>query len=286
MIAPARRSDAANHGRLSPALAGFEVWPKAVQIRQEWLTHGLSTHPADKATAERCISSIYARIGRPRPRFEWVDSPWKAMSLIGDLPTLDQLYRWIRDPRPPGVPPLASDLAMVASGLRAALSASVEHPDPELTPARQGKAKKPWPELPPLTALGQGVPLAVVLHQGIRTALHRSLATGFSHRVRAALPAPMPVCWYGQQDASWLAYYDALRRLGLAHYGRDESDHFEDWAALVRSCGWWWPDEGVCVVVDRPASVRTEAVPGGFHDEVRLRRDGLTYRDGWQPRLS
>ena len=56
--------------------------------------------------------------------------------------------------------------------------------------------------------------------------------------------------------------------------------------ALARSCGWWWPGEDVCVVVDRPELVRTEPVPGTWHEEIRLKRDGVRYRDGWHPLLT
>ncbi len=257
-------------------------------IRREWLDRGLSTQPADRLTAERSLTAIYARIARPQPRFEWVDSPAKALPLIVGLPTLEQLYRWIQEPRPASTPPLASDLAMVVSRLCGTLSEGVVHADPELSPARRGKTKDPWPELPPLEALAAGVPLGVVLHQGVRTALHRSLAHGFFLPVRAALAGdkPVPVCWYGQQDASWVAYYDALHQLGLARYRPKETGHLADWAALARSCGWWWPGEDVCVVVERPKTVRTEPVPSTCHDEVRLRHHGVEYRDGWHPSLT
>jgi hypothetical protein len=93
----------------------------------------------------------------------------------------------------------------------------------------------------------------------------------------------LPTAWYGQQDAYWVGYYDALRRLGLAHYGRGEEEQLADWAAVVRSCGWWWPDVDVCVMVERPQAVTVEPVPGTWHDEVRLVDDGVTYRDGWRP---
>jgi hypothetical protein len=234
---------------------------------------------------------IYAKISRPRPRFEWVSSPHQALPLVAGWPTLAALYARIRDPHPPGTPPLASDLAMSASRLRGALSAGVAHADPELSPVRKGKGKRnePWPELPPLEALEAGVPFGVVLHQGIRGALHASLARGFRALVRTALagdPDRVPVCWYGQQDAAWVAYYDALHRLGLARYEPDDLDHLGCWAALARSCGWWWPGEGVCIVVDRPELARTEPVPGTWHGEVRLQRDGLRYRDGWHPLLA
>ncbi|SEG90103.1 hypothetical protein SAMN04489712_12539 [Thermomonospora echinospora] len=271
-----------------PSKSPHGLWREAVKIRQEWLEHGLSTQPADRRTTEHCLTAIYARMSRPRPRFAWVDSPEQAISLAGGLPTLDQLYAWTRDPRPRGTPPLASDLAMVSSQLRGALSAGVAHLDPELSPARKGKHNESWPQLPPLKAFEAGVPVGVVLHQGIRTALHRSLAHGFRVPVRSTLAGsgPVPACWYGQQDAAWVAYYDALHRLGLAHYGPDELDHLGHWAALARSCGWWWPGEDVCVVVERPEMVHTEPVPGTWHEEVRLQRGGVRYRDGWHPLMA
>ncbi|MEW2384753.1 DUF6745 domain-containing protein [Micromonospora sp. NPDC047707] len=176
---------------------------------------------------------------------------------------------------------------MEVSRLRGALSAGVTHTDPELSPARRGKTKEPWPELPAPAALDSGVPLGVVLHHGVRTALHRSLAHGWYLPLRAALPAegPVPVCWYGQQEASWIGYYDALHRLGLAEYRPDDSEHLGLWGTLARSCGWWWPGEEVCVVVERPEAVRTEPVPGALHGEIRLPPRGVRYRDGWQPPL-
>jgi len=286
MTARPRRSDAARSPSAFRKITAHELWPEAVQIRREWLGHGLSTLPSDRDATERCIAGLYARISRRKPRFEWVDSPYKALPLIAGWPTLDHLHRLVRDHRPHGTPPLASDLALVAARLRGALSDGVAHADPEFTTVRRGKSRQPWPELSPLTAFEQGVPLGVVLHQGIRTALYRCLATGFRQPVRAALTGtePMPVCWYGQQDAPWIAYYDALERLGLARYGTDDAAHLAEWALLARSSGWWWPGEQVCVVVERPAIVPTEPVPGALHEEVRLRSDGLEYRDGWRPR--
>jgi hypothetical protein len=289
LSAPARRHDAAVPGADFQRKRAHGLWQEASKIRQEWLDHGLSTQPADRQTAEHSLTMIYARISRPRPRFEWVSSPQQALPLVAGWPTLGALYALIRSPRPQGKPPLASDLAMSLARMRGELSAGVAHPDPELSPARQGKHRDPWPELPPLKALDVGVPLGVVLHQGVRTALHRSLAQGFRALVRSALaadPANLPVCWYGQQEASWIAYYDVLHRLGLTRYKPDDLDHLGYWAALARSCGWWWPGEDVCVVVDRPELARTEPVPATWHGEVRLRPDGLRYRDGWHPLLT
>lgn len=285
MTAPTRCKDAAKPMTAVHNANAFDLWQAAIKIRKEWLDHGLSTQPADRPTAERSLTAIYARLSRPQPRFAWVDSPAQALPLITGLPNLDQLYGWIRNPQPPGPPPLASDLATAASRLRGALSSGVTHPDPELSPPRRGKSKDPWPVLPPLDALASGVPLGVVLHQGVRAALHHSLVRGFCLPVRATLVnnGQVPVCWYGQQDGSWIAYYDTLHQLGLAHYGPEATDHLAQWAALARSCGWWWPGEQVCVVVERPAAIHTEPVPGTWHNEFRLRHHGVRYRDGWRP---
>ncbi len=87
--------------------------------------------------AEQSLTAIYARLSHPRPRFEWVDSPAKALPLIGGLPTLDDLRHRLRDRRATGAPPLASDLAMLLSRLRGALSANLVHSDPELSQARR-----------------------------------------------------------------------------------------------------------------------------------------------------
>ncbi|WP_425321283.1 DUF6745 domain-containing protein [Couchioplanes caeruleus] len=91
--------------------------------------------------------------------------------------------------------------------------------------------------------------------------------------VRAALgpPARLPICWYGQQDASWIAQHDVLRRLGLSHPAPCDITDLDDWAALARAAGWWWPCQEVCVAVERPARIGPEVV---------VYRDGSRRRGG------
>jgi hypothetical protein len=79
MTAPARRQTAATLTVSSPSTRARDLWQEATRIRQEWLDHGLSTQPADRATAEGSITAIYASIGHPRPRFTWADSPRQAL---------------------------------------------------------------------------------------------------------------------------------------------------------------------------------------------------------------
>jgi hypothetical protein len=299
VTAPARRSvAAADLSLIRYRDRAISHWQRAVDIRQEWLTHGLSTEPADRTAAENSLARIYARVSRRRPRFVWVDSPQQALPLVTDLPTHDVLHAWVVGKQPPGSPPLASDLAARLHQLRSALDQCLTDPDldpPSTTRAKSTGEEKPrrgerkaWLALRAEDALNGGVSLREVLRHGVWEALRTSLADGFYLPIRAALAVsrPVPVGWYGQQDASWIVFYDVVRRLGLGRFPAGDGEQLDDWATLARSCGWWWPDEQVCVMVQRPAVIDTEPVPGGWYEQRRLRQSSpspVVYRDGWRP---
>ena len=66
-------------------------------------------------------------------------------------------------------------------------------------------------------------------------------------------------------------------------YSVEDSAKLALWATLARSCGWWWPREDVCVVSERPLTVRTETWDAA-RGTVRLHcADGpaMKFRDGW-----
>lgn len=73
------------------------------------------------------------------------------------------------------------------------------------------------------------------------------------------LGEPSPICWYGQQEAHWIAYYDVWRRLGLAKYDTESDAALDTWQAIARTAGWFWPDEKRCVISHRPVTPRTFA---------------------------
>lgn len=270
-----------------------DLWKQAVELRQEWRDIGLSTSPADRPAAERLIAGIYARHFRRRPEFVWVDSPAEALPLLRGMPTHADLQQWLRPRTPDGVPPLVTDIAAGLSRMRSGLDAHAVHPDldPPVKP-RKGKKPEKQPPVPPVAALEAGAGLRRVLNDGVREALWTGLVHGFVLPVRAAMSArsgvPVPVGWFGQQDAFWVAYYDILRQLGLAAFAPGDEAQLDEWAALVRAAGWWWPDEHRCVLVERPATVHMRLRPGGWHEEVRLDRSvraPVVYRDGWAPSL-
>jgi hypothetical protein len=247
-------------------------------MRREWLRLGLATSPADRPVAEAAITEIYARHRRSRPRFVWVASPRAALPHLRGLPTHETLREWLTDRCPPGTRPLASDVAAGLSHLRSESAATYTEPAPERPPLKRRKGEA-WPSLPPDRALDAGLPFQELLRQGVADALFRSLSAVYLP-VRAAA-GPLPVGWYGSQDAAWVAHLDIQQRLGLAH----PRAGFSAWATLVRAAGWWWPGESVCVLSERPEAIHTEPVPGAWHDEIRPRhfpdRPSVVYRDGW-----
>ncbi|WP_433368129.1 DUF6745 domain-containing protein [Actinoplanes sp. CA-142083] len=266
-------------GRHAPRRPDY--WRQAAEIRQEWQEIGLSTDPADRSAAEEAIASIYARHRRARPEFHWVESPPAALPCLAGFPTHETLRSWVDTRRPPGHPPIASDIAAGLSRLRSELAEGFVEPATD-RPLMKRPKNKPWPSLPPPEALDASLPFQELLRQGVRDALFRSLADGVYLPIRAAL-GPIPVGWYGHQDAAWVGHLDVLRRLGLVPGGQRAS--FDAWVTLARAGGWWWPGEHVCVLVERPAVIRVEPVPGSWHGEIRLRRDpgipAVEYRDGW-----
>jgi hypothetical protein len=261
----------------------FDHWLKAAELGHEWLRVGVATAPADRDAAEHILTDMYNRHRRARPRFVWVESPRPGLALAAGIPNHEDLRAWLRPRQPSGRPPLAVDIAARWSRMMANLDEGATHPDLAL-PKLARKRDKPWPVLPPEQALEAGVPLRLVLRQTIRDALRTVLMDSIALRVRAALgpTAQTPICWYGQQDAYWIAHYDILRRLGLADYPPGPAADLDAWATLARTAGWWWPGEQVCVMVERPARID----PVQLHPEaIEVRTEpAVVYRDGWSPR--
>lgn len=289
MTAVLRRPAAPALPAFRPSARILQRWYDAVPLRREWLAAGMSTEPADRRTAETRIGRIYARLLRPAPAMRWVDSPRQALPLVRGLPTHETLHRLALRPQRTGPPPVASDIAAGLSGLRGRLDEAATHPD--LDPPPRPKAKDGTrsrrksrlrdeapdradpPRAPgagPVQLLEEGVALRAVLREHVREELTGRLAAELAWPVRRALgpTETLPVHWYGQQDAPWLAYYDVLHRLGLAVFRPADAEALEDWVWLARSAGWWWPGDELCVLVERPAQITPTTV---------------RYRDGWSP---
>ena len=226
---------------------------EVAEIREEWLGTALSTLPADRPAAEAAISGLYRLIGLASPRFHWASSP---VAALGTVPpgirlrppeTVERMSEW----------PLPRRLTSAMRQLSRELDGQVRW------------VQRPMDEL-------------------IRRELRSRLSLSSDSSLLMALGAAHDVhhlagTWYKTQCASWVAHYDALRRAAGVVFTPEQTRVFDLWAAVARSCGWWWPREDVCVVSERPVAVRTEV--WGDDGEVRLHcADGpaVRYSDGWK----
>ncbi|WP_232667433.1 DUF6745 domain-containing protein [Pseudonocardia sp. TRM90224] len=244
----------------------LEIWSRAVDIRTEWLGHALSCEPADRDTAEAAIQRLYALVGRPSPSFVWADSPAAALQVRP----------------PPSSSETFADPSSVAHRIASAVSSMRERLD------RQGRVRPPpWParQIDPLSALRSGTDLTTVLEAGGAAVLRRVVHDSIVGHLRAELALPrLGLHWSGQHDVDWIARCEINRRLFGTQFGAADTAQLELRAALARSCGWWWPHDDVCIVVERPLVMHVEPVPGLERDEVRPHHGSgpaVVYPDGW-----
>ena len=105
--------------------------------------------------------------------------------------------------------------------------------------------------------------------RGVPPEVRQTVKESVAGLVRTAIPQHFGLHWYGQQDAYWVA-------------GCPQVPEAELWATLVRSCGWWWPREGVCVVSERPLALRTEQHGSAFEHRLHCATGpAVVYPDGW-----
>ncbi len=280
MTAPTRRNDAAcsSFGHLHP-----RVWQEAVTIRQEWLDVG-PVHRARRPGNRAAVRDRHLRPDLPAPSPIRVGRLPRQGAAAGQRlahagrplpldprPAPRAARRWPATwpRRPPGCGPRSAPVSRTPTR-------SCHRPE---SPARNGTLAgvcRPWRRWPAayhwrwcsISASGDRCIAVWARDSGCRCG-RRWART-------------LPVCWYGQQDACWLGYYDTLQRLGLADGPTPHTDHFGAWAGLARSCGWWWPGEGVCVLADRPAPGHVDAGAGrlarrGHADLRRLPRRLATH---------
>jgi hypothetical protein len=186
-----------------------------LQLRDEWLSHALSTAPADRPAAEEAVAQLYASIGRPPPEFTWVRSPAEAAKL---LPAKEFIC-------------FEDDWLVVEAELAAQLSNLVQ----------RMRERTDW----------QGAP------SRIRRELRRTTSC-LAQLVRSMMhDASTGVGWTGRRDTFWLAELDAQRLLGT-RFDPVDLALFDLWETQVRSTGWWWAGEDVCVMAERPTVVRVD----------------------------
>jgi len=87
-------------------------------------------------------------------------------------------------------------------------------------------------------------------------------------------------CWWGQNEAYWVAFYKFCRDVLGVVYEKDKSEKLDLWSEISQSCGWWWPYENFCFISDRPELVKWEEA----NESPRLHCENgpaIKFRDGY-----
>ncbi|MGW4519942.1 DUF6745 domain-containing protein [Amycolatopsis sp. NPDC004378] len=247
--------------RESRRFPGPGLWSRALEIANSWLSHALSTEPADRPAAEAAISRLYELAGAAPPTFSWVASPAAAVEVTPAGQALSAA----------GDPPLEARLATRVRALRERLD------------QRTGGWRDRYrlPDRPPPDPLS--VPLRALLNNGLGAVLQRSIRDSVAGALRGGLTTRAGLHWGGQHEAHWVARYDLHRRVDDVRFDPADDGELELWATLARSCGWWWPRSEVCVVAERPLVLRTERADDDYGG-IRLHHDSgpaVAFPDGW-----
>ena len=83
--------------------------------------------------------------------------------------------------------------------------------------------------------------------------------------------------WWGQHDAYLMAWWSFARELGVEQHDKA----LDAWCRICRSCGWWWPREGVVILTERHSQLRRHPDGSGrLHSEDGL--PAVAYPDGYE----
>src|SRR5574341_1000824 len=226
-----------------------------VAYRDEWLAHGRSCAPADRAATEATLASMYIALGEQPPIFWWCDGP-----AVGSLVrTLLRANLWanLRDN-------LWDNLgANLGANFRANLWDNL------------------WANIRANLRANLGANLRANLRDNLWDNLWDNLGANLGSNLRDNLEDNLGdnLYWWlwGQHDAAWPAFCAwpdvALRPM----HTDDHRARLAWWLTLSRSCGWWHPYRGVVFVCERPARQAVDG-QGRLHHETG---PALLCRDGW-----
>ena len=198
--------------------------------REEWLRIG-SSGPSDRPRAEAAIAAMYSKIGEAPPVFLWLDSPLSASLTIGLLGSLKPV--------------------------------PVETPE-EPTPKKRGRKKQATAGAVD-ESLGSQLEsqlesqLWSQLESQLRSQLWSQLGSqlGSDPKMQERAQKSLSEYFAVQQWCSWLAFYAFGREIGVK-YSDEDSARLDLWCEAAKSCGWFWPYKGLCVVSERPEFVGWE----------------------------
>ncbi|BCY11149.1 DUF6745 domain-containing protein [Actinoplanes sp. L3-i22] len=265
----------------------------AAAVEDQWLAAAVETGPGDRAAAEAGVREAYRLAGLPGPsRIYWLGSPRAgavAVALLsGELSAAPAAVALLPGDPSPGPADRTPDwFASVAGELRAQGWAPGETAGSSV---RRRVRTEPWAAArkAAVAALGadgwaqlsaaagrRSWALVMDLVAGrLRLRLGDDLVADLPHEAGRAARRPVLDAIYGQHDGTWLSTFEAADRLcpeaGL-------TDGLTGLAEVARHAGWWWANERVAVLTERPRLLARDNV-GRLH---RGEGAALEFADGY-----
>lgn len=243
----------------------LEAW------RLDWLEVGTSTKAADRENAESAVTEIYDLVGEKKPKFLWSNSPVTAC-LASYM--LGVSYESLE--------------SKLWSGLKSSmLHGLYDNLQNNLLDSLQRSLRS---SLKSSLALSLCSSVRANLELSIRDSLDGStktsvLGSNVRRNLLFSLDDNLSMCLWGSHEAYWVAYYRFCEQVLGIQYKPDHSHQLALWERICRSCGWWWPYEGLCIISERPVLCRMECIDKEYSFPVwQLHSDygpALRYLDGW-----
>ena len=200
------------------------------EVRDEWLAVGLSTEPADRAAAEEGVRQAYRRAGLKPPSVVI----WLDSPIAGCVGAAmlqqDQVWAQVR--------------AQVEDQVRVQAGAQV--------------GDQVWVQA--------GAQVRAQVWAQVRAQVWSQVRAQVWAQVRDQASGAV----WGQHDAGFLGWCDALHRIGV-------TVDVEGLSLVARNAGWWWPMRDAAVLTDRPETLHRDT-QGRLHCTTG---PALRYRDGW-----
>jgi len=84
----------------------------------------------------------------------------------------------------------------------------------------------------------------------------------------------------GNMESYWIPFLKLPSEILGTGYSKEVLEKIENWYQVSQTCGWWYPEENVCICCDRPLTFYTRV------DNCNIlhkdRGAAISYADGWE----
>ena len=285
-----------------------------IKVRDEWLAIGRNTDPLNREAAESSITNIYAAIGKDKPKFMMFQSPWQAAAAIYimkmHIPELEKILRnnlwnklednlWnnLRNNLEDNLwnnlwnklwNKLEDNLGdTLRNNLRNNLWNNLRNNlrDNLENNLRNNLGNNLWDNLRNNLRnnlednLGNNLRknLENNLGNNLENNLENNLGDNLWKNLRDNLRNNLDTSYFaGQHWCAWEVFYDFCNKIGVPYVEADRVK-LDLWLEQSKTCHWWWPKDGLCIMSDRH-TILTVDDRGRLHNETG---PACAYADGY-----